>query len=91
MTSNLSIKIYGKVQGVFFRASTKEYADSLGLFGWVKNEADGTVTIEAEGEQEKLEEFCKWVEQGPRGSVVDRIDANYNKHLKHHQIFEIKY
>ena len=43
------IRVYGKVQGVFYRATTKTVADDLGLTGWVKNEADGSVTIIAEG------------------------------------------
>ena len=54
------IRIYGQVQGVFFRSYAKEVADRLGLVGWVKNNPDGSVETVAEGSKEKLEEFVKW-------------------------------
>ena len=53
-TKHLSIRVTGKVQGVFFRASTREEAQRLGLCGWVRNEADGSVRIEAEGDEPLL-------------------------------------
>ena len=51
---HLSIRVSGKVQGVFFRASTKDRADELHIKGTVGNNADGSVSIEAEGEDENL-------------------------------------
>lgn len=67
------IKVIGKVQGVFFRASTKTQADNLGLNGWVKNEQDGSVMIEVEGEDSTVQEFIKWCRKGSQLSRVDTI------------------
>jgi len=66
MTKHLSITVSGKVQGVFFRAFIKEKADELDITGFVKNESDGSVYVEAEGEKELLETFVAWCKQGPR-------------------------
>lgn len=66
----LRIKVTGKVQGVFFRASTKEKADQLGIKGWVRNEPDGSVLIEAEGEKSVLHEFKEWCSVGPSSAHV---------------------
>jgi len=59
------IIVKGKVQGVFFRASTKHTADRLGIRGQVKNLPDGSVWIAAEGEPPAMEEFIAWCRQGP--------------------------
>lgn len=70
---HLNIKVTGKVQGVFFRDSTKMVADQLGVTGWVKNEADGSVSIEAEGDDWILDNFLDWCEEGPERAVVDQV------------------
>lgn len=67
------IRAAGRVQGVFFRASTKEFADKLGISGWVKNEPDGSVLIEAEGSDESLDRFIDWCKSGPPMSVVEEL------------------
>lgn len=59
----LGIKCYGKVQGVFFRATAKTTADNLNLRGWIQNEGDGTVRIHAEGESEAMDKFLSWCER----------------------------
>jgi acylphosphatase len=75
MVKHFNIKIYGRVQGVFFRASTKTQADALGINGFVRNERDETVYIEAEGEESNLEKFLTWCKQGPKYAVVERCDV----------------
>jgi acylphosphatase len=73
-TKHLSICVTGKVQEVFFRASTREEAQRLGLCGWVRNETDGSVRIEAEGDEESLEQLVAWCQHGPdRARVADMI------------------
>jgi acylphosphatase len=67
------IKIGGKVQGVFFRASTKEKADELKIRGWVKNISDGNVEIVATGSDESIRDFINWCHKGPRGALVSDI------------------
>ena len=75
MKRHFTILISGKVQGVFFRASTKEKADSLDITGLVRNEPDGCVYIEAEGEEEPLREFARWCHQGPPRAKVEKSDV----------------
>lgn len=72
---HLNIKIYGLVQGVFFRAEAKEEADKLGLTGFVKNMPDGSVYIEAEGEKNKLDKFIKWCNKGPMMARVEKVEV----------------
>jgi acylphosphatase len=67
---SLSIRIGGRVQGVFFRASTKEKADLLGVRGVVRNEPDGRVYIEAEADAEILDDFVEWCRRGPSRAQV---------------------
>ena len=84
----VSVRISGKVQGVFFRASTKEKADELGIKGFVKNERDGSVFIEAQGEEENLNTFLYWCKQGPRLARVDRCEIT-EAQPRHYTTFEI--
>lgn len=72
---HVSIRVHGKVQGVFFRASTKEKADGLGIQGSVRNENDGSVAIEAEGDDESVDEFIEWCQSGPRLATVARCEV----------------
>ncbi|MEQ8473097.1 MAG: acylphosphatase [Marinoscillum sp.] len=68
----LSIRCYGKVQGVFFRASTKNEADNLGVTGWVRNELDGAVAIYVEGKRSA--ELLDWAKKGPQFANVKRVE-----------------
>jgi len=72
MTSR-SIQVYGRVQGVAFRYSTKNKAEELNIYGTVKNMSDGTVFIEAIGQASSMEAFIKWCYIGPRLARVDDI------------------
>lgn len=75
MRKHYNITVAGRVQGVFFRASTKTSADHLNIKGLVKNLPDGTVYIEAEGEEKDLDQFIKWCGQGPKAARVERCDV----------------
>jgi acylphosphatase len=83
------VKVSGKVQGVFFRVSTQRKAEELGVKGWVKNEKDGTVVIEAEAQQETLSTFIEWCNQGPQGARVDNVEVSDGE-IKNYTSFEIK-
>lgn len=72
---HLAIKVSGKVQGVYFRASTKEIADQSGIKGFARNERDGSVYIEAEGTEEKLKQFVAWCHRGPAHAVVEHVNV----------------
>lgn len=69
------LKIYGRVQGVFFRQSTREKARELGLSGWVKNMPDGTVEALASGPEGTVKELIAWCQHGPAYARVDRVDV----------------
>jgi acylphosphatase len=72
MLQSISITVSGKVQGVFYRQSTREKAQELGITGWVKNMPDDTVHILASGTKEQLDELVSWCRQGPpKASVTD--------------------
>ncbi len=78
MQQNLSmatykIRIYGRVQGVGFRYSAQREAEKHDLKGWVKNEADGSVTVEATGKKAALEAFKDWCRRGPASAHVENI------------------
>ncbi|RZK86981.1 MAG: acylphosphatase [Pedobacter sp.] len=70
---HINIKVIGKVQGVFFRASTKAVADQMGVKGKVKNDKDGSVLIEAEADEITLEMFVEWCNKGPEKAVVESV------------------
>jgi len=60
----------GRVQGVYFRQSTLQQAQALGLCGWVRNLADGRVEVWYEGEEQALEQLSRWLRQGPAEARV---------------------
>ena len=75
MTVLAKLKIHGRVQGVFFRQSTREKARELGLSGWVKNMPDGTVEALAAGPENVVNELIAWCEQGPAYARVEKVDG----------------
>jgi len=83
------IKVSGKVQSVFYRASTKNQADALGILGFVRNEPDGSVYIEAEAEETILNRFIDWCRQGPPMARVEQCDV-WEKEPGRFQHFEIR-
>ncbi len=90
MLKHFNITVVGKVQGVFFRASTVETAKQLGLTGFVRNLLDGNVYIEAEGDEKQLEEFVKWCHQGSTRAVVSKVDISEYIQLKNFSDFVIQ-
>ncbi|HET9324231.1 MAG TPA: acylphosphatase [Gaiellaceae bacterium] len=71
--------IRGRVQGVFFRAETRERARSLGLGGWVRNNADGTVEAVFEGDRERIESMLAWCRRGPAFAQVDDVAVDWSE------------
>jgi acylphosphatase len=85
---HLNITVKGKVQGVSFRAATKAVADQLGVKGSIKNEPNGDVFIEAEGDKFALEMFLDWCNEGPQGAEVNLVETNEGE-LKNYRNFEV--
>lgn len=67
------IRVLGKVQGVWFRASTQSKANQLELVGYVRNCEDGSVLIEASGSKERIDELIEWCQTGPENARVDKV------------------
>ncbi|MCG8322093.1 MAG: acylphosphatase [Cytophagales bacterium] len=89
MITRYTINIKGKVQGVYFRASTLEVAQKLDLHGIVKNEPDGSVSIEVEGTKAQMGDFLKWCHKGPLGAEVREVKITQSSSLKNFQDFRI--
>ena len=92
MTGNavkhIDITVSGKVQGVYFRLSTKAVANQLGVKGIICNNPDGSVYIEAEGDDFALDAFLEWCHEGPEGAVVETVEHTPG-HLKNYLNFEV--
>lgn len=89
MIEHLNIHVVGKVQGVFYRASAKHQARELGVNGFVRNEPDGSVYLEAEGTKEQLDILINWCRQGPPHSQVRGVTFN-SARVQHFEKFEIR-
>ena len=83
------MKIKGVVQGVFFRQSTVEKARELDIAGWVRNCEDGSVEVEAEGDESLLKVFVQWCHRGPRNAKIVDVEVS-EVPLKEHSGFQIK-
>ncbi|NQU78037.1 acylphosphatase [Candidatus Falkowbacteria bacterium] len=79
MKKHINIKIHGQVQGVSFRYYSQDLAGELGLAGFVRNESDGTLYIEVEGEKEKLDEFMEWCRKGPGSAQVEKVEMGWGE------------
>jgi acylphosphatase len=67
--------VRGRVQGVFFRDTVRRMAESRGVGGWVRNREDGAVEAAFEGSPEAVESLVRFCHEGPRGAVVERVEA----------------
>ena len=83
-----NITVIGKVQGVYYRATTKAVADQLGIKGFVKNQDDGSVYIEAEGDDFSIESFLEWCNDGPQNAIVEKVESE-EADLKNFRNFEV--
>ena len=94
MTDLASVQavVYGRVQGVFFRAFTSQEARELGLTGYVRNLPNGdTVEVQAEGERGQLERLIEYLKVGPPGAKVEKIITNWSEYTGNYPGFNIRY
>jgi acylphosphatase len=73
--ARVELRIVGRVQGVFYRASARAQARALGLTGYARNLHDGAVEIVAEGDEESLNRFVGWCRIGPPAARVTRVEV----------------
>jgi acylphosphatase len=84
------VYVSGDVQGVFFRDSTREKAEQLGLSGWVKNRPDGRVEALFEGPSDRVREMVRWCEQGPPHAGVEDVDVAFDDPQNDLSGFEVR-
>jgi len=77
--ARMRLLISGRVQGVFFRGSASDVAQSLALTGWVRNLFDGRVEIVAEGRRDALKALAAWAQQGPPAARVSQVDEQWSE------------
>jgi acylphosphatase len=85
----IRIKIYGHVQGVFYRMSTKEKAKELNVKGFILNDPDGSVFIEAQGDEKNLSKLIEWCKTGPKHAHIDNVEYQVIPLKKKHRSFMI--
>ena len=84
--------VYGVVQGVNFRSFVLRHARDLGLTGYVRNlYPEEAVEVKAEGRREQLEQLLRYLEEGPRGAWVERVDANWSEYSGAYSRFELRF
>ena len=83
------VLVSGQVQGVFFRDSTRQKAEELGLTGWVKNTPDGAVEALFEGPSERVREMVRWCEEGPQRASVENVETNFESPGGDLEAFEV--
>ncbi|MCB0804572.1 MAG: acylphosphatase [Bacteroidales bacterium] len=88
MKKHINLTVHGKVHGVGFRFSCMEAAYKYKVKGFVKNNSDGTVYIEAEGQEDYLEDFRKWCYKGPVWARVHKVEESEGA-CKDYESFEI--
>jgi acylphosphatase len=90
--ASVKVTVYGRVQGVFFRASTRQRARDLGLTGYARNLRDReAVEVRAEGEKAQLDRLIKYLEVGPPGARVERVDIDWSEYTGNYADFGISY
>ena len=73
----IQLRVHGRVQGVFFRASAQREAKRLGLTGFVRNRTDTSVELVAEGEETGIKDLIAWAQGGPSAARVDKVDIRW--------------
>lgn len=83
--------IFGRVQGVFFRAETQRAANQIGASGWVRNKMDGTVEAVVEGDANKVIETIEWCKKGSPRSHVEKVDVTWQEYKNEFNGFSVRY
>ena len=91
MNPQAHIIISGKVQGVFYRASTRDKALRIGVTGWVKNIPGGNVEAVFQGEKNKVMQMIEWCKKGPAYSKVDDVSVTWEELKEEFETFEVRY
>ena len=88
--TRVHLYISGRVQGVFFRDSAQQAAQSAGVTGFVKNLRDGRVEVVAEGEDEAIQKLVQWCHSGPPAASVESVEIQHEPYRGEFFIFETR-
>lgn len=93
MSDNVSAKfrVTGRVQLVGFRYFTRQWADDLGLYGWVKNERDGSVSAHVEGNKVRIKQLAEELKSGPADARVENVDVKWGGFMNQFREFDIRH
>ncbi len=91
MRTNVHVSISGRVQGVWFRANTKQKAEQLGIKGWVRNTDDGFVEAVFQGDENQVRKMINWCRHGPPLAKVEKVDVIKKQSKDVFEDFSIKY
>lgn len=93
MNAPVSVRatVYGRVQGVFFRAFVEEHAQQLGLKGYVRNLPSGNVEVVAEGQRERVEKLVGYLKMGPPAARVSRVKTVWSEYTGSYSRFKVRY
>ena len=93
LNEKVSVKVIvkGVVQGVYFRVNTRKAAKEHAVFGWVRNNKDGSVEAVFEGPRESVEGVVDWCRAGPPGARVDEIEVTWLKKIENYKRFHVDY
>lgn len=89
--SRAHVYVSGKVQGVYFRATTRDEARSRGVDGWVRNLDDGRVEAVFEGDEDVVEEMVEFCHRGSDRAVVEDVDVEYGEPTGEFDGFEVRF
>ncbi len=84
------VRISGRVQGVWFRQSTREQAAGLGITGWCRNCPDGSVEALFQGKKEVVQNIIDWCHEGPKMARVDQVDVEWLDCADGFSVFEVR-
>jgi acylphosphatase len=90
MQQRMSAIVYGRVQGVAFRAHAEDEARRLGVTGWVANQRDGSVRVEAEGTDAALHSLESWLHKGPPAAAVTKVDVTWSRSTGEFDSFQVR-
>ncbi len=91
METNVFVRVSGRVQGVWFRASTKQKAEQLGVTGWIRNTSNGCIEAIFEGDENMVKEMIDWCNHGPPQAKVENVEIKNQPVTKAFDSFAIKY
>jgi len=86
-TAAFRTKVCGRVQGVYYRAFTRQHAVRLGINGYVRNLRDGSVEVYAEGDRKQLEALLRVLKEGPPAARVDSVDTTWQDYTGEYRDF----